>query len=263
MSTGHDQIDQHYLDAIADADQYPYWIEDVDEPDSNPTLVRTEIVRPVRRRRRLHRAVDGDHRQGARPVRRRRTDRRPRMRFRRQRSQRRVHGRQPHPWCRQRDGALARRDRDPRGARPAQPERDRGGDPQVRDRLRLRAHRRDRGRQQVPPADLPRRGPPGVRAARPARPRRRVPRRRGDAGRKSTPRSTPAGSGPRTTARSSTRPGSCGVSRRPPNGSACGSTRTPRPPNSSGTGSASSSRHRSARSGPARWRSPRTPSSPC
>src|SRR4029450_12877336 len=42
MSTGHDQIDQHYLDAIADADQYPYWMEDADEPDSNATLVRTE-----------------------------------------------------------------------------------------------------------------------------------------------------------------------------------------------------------------------------
>src|SRR5688572_6087655 len=42
MSTGHDQIDQHYLDAIADADQYAYWMEDADEPDSNPTLVRTE-----------------------------------------------------------------------------------------------------------------------------------------------------------------------------------------------------------------------------
>jgi glycine/D-amino acid oxidase-like deaminating enzyme len=42
MSTGNDQIDQRYLDAIADADQYPYWMEDADEPDSNPTLVRTE-----------------------------------------------------------------------------------------------------------------------------------------------------------------------------------------------------------------------------
>src|SRR5215204_4484622 len=41
MSTGHDQIDQHYLDAISDADQYPYWMEDADEPDSNVTLVRT------------------------------------------------------------------------------------------------------------------------------------------------------------------------------------------------------------------------------
>lgn len=42
MSTGSDQIDQRYLDAIADADQYPYWMEDADEPDSNATLVRTE-----------------------------------------------------------------------------------------------------------------------------------------------------------------------------------------------------------------------------
>ena len=42
MTIGHDEIDQRYLDAIADADQYPYWYEDVDEPDSNPTLVRTE-----------------------------------------------------------------------------------------------------------------------------------------------------------------------------------------------------------------------------
>ncbi len=42
MSTGYDEIDQRYLDAIADADPYPYWYEDTDEPDSNPTLVRTE-----------------------------------------------------------------------------------------------------------------------------------------------------------------------------------------------------------------------------
>jgi glycine/D-amino acid oxidase-like deaminating enzyme len=37
-----DSLDDRYLDAIADADLYPYWLEDVDEPDSNPTLVRTE-----------------------------------------------------------------------------------------------------------------------------------------------------------------------------------------------------------------------------
>lgn len=42
MSSDPDQIDQRHLDAIADADQHPYWYEDVDEPDSNPTLVRTE-----------------------------------------------------------------------------------------------------------------------------------------------------------------------------------------------------------------------------
>ena len=30
------------LDAIADAELYPYWFDDADEPDSNPTLVRAE-----------------------------------------------------------------------------------------------------------------------------------------------------------------------------------------------------------------------------
>ena len=35
-------MDDAHLDAIADADPYPYWYDDVDEPDSNPTLVRTE-----------------------------------------------------------------------------------------------------------------------------------------------------------------------------------------------------------------------------
>ena len=34
-------IDEFHLDAIADADPYPYWYEDVDEPDSNVMLVRT------------------------------------------------------------------------------------------------------------------------------------------------------------------------------------------------------------------------------
>jgi glycine/D-amino acid oxidase-like deaminating enzyme len=31
-----------YLEAIADADLYPYWLDDVDEPVSRPTLVRSE-----------------------------------------------------------------------------------------------------------------------------------------------------------------------------------------------------------------------------
>jgi hypothetical protein len=39
MTTG---PDERALDAIADAEQFPYWYDDVDEPDSNPTLVRTE-----------------------------------------------------------------------------------------------------------------------------------------------------------------------------------------------------------------------------
>ncbi len=35
-------IADRHLDAIADADPYPYWLDDVDEPVSKPTLVRTE-----------------------------------------------------------------------------------------------------------------------------------------------------------------------------------------------------------------------------
>ncbi len=35
-------FDQRHLDAIADAEQLPYWYEDTDAPDVNPTLVRTE-----------------------------------------------------------------------------------------------------------------------------------------------------------------------------------------------------------------------------
>jgi glycine/D-amino acid oxidase-like deaminating enzyme len=34
--------DRGHLDAIADADLMPYWYDDVDQPDSNPTLVRDE-----------------------------------------------------------------------------------------------------------------------------------------------------------------------------------------------------------------------------
>jgi glycine/D-amino acid oxidase-like deaminating enzyme len=37
-----DDIDRRHLDAIADADLFPYWYDDVDEPASNPTLVRNE-----------------------------------------------------------------------------------------------------------------------------------------------------------------------------------------------------------------------------
>ena len=39
---GDEEIQEFHLDAIADADPYPYWYDDVDEPDSNPTLVRNE-----------------------------------------------------------------------------------------------------------------------------------------------------------------------------------------------------------------------------
>jgi glycine/D-amino acid oxidase-like deaminating enzyme len=41
VSAGSDRAEP-YLEALADADPYPYWYDDVDEPDSNPTLVRTE-----------------------------------------------------------------------------------------------------------------------------------------------------------------------------------------------------------------------------
>ena len=42
MASDPDRPDDFWLDAIADADPYPYWLEDQDAPDSNPTLVRTE-----------------------------------------------------------------------------------------------------------------------------------------------------------------------------------------------------------------------------
>lgn len=42
MSYDLDDIDQRHLDAIADADQTAYWLDGADEPDTNPTLVRTE-----------------------------------------------------------------------------------------------------------------------------------------------------------------------------------------------------------------------------
>lgn len=38
----HDDIDRRHLDAIANADLFCYWYDDVDEPESNPTLVRNE-----------------------------------------------------------------------------------------------------------------------------------------------------------------------------------------------------------------------------
>jgi glycine/D-amino acid oxidase-like deaminating enzyme len=35
-------MSESHLEAIADADPYPYWLDDVDEPESNSTLVRSE-----------------------------------------------------------------------------------------------------------------------------------------------------------------------------------------------------------------------------
>lgn len=36
------QKDERFLDAIADAEPHPYWVDDVDEPDANPMCVRDE-----------------------------------------------------------------------------------------------------------------------------------------------------------------------------------------------------------------------------
>ena len=45
MATGQpEEDDRRHLDAFADAEQHPYWYDDVGEPDSNPTLVRNEIT---------------------------------------------------------------------------------------------------------------------------------------------------------------------------------------------------------------------------
>ena len=38
----HTPVPDRHLEAIADADPYPYWLDDVDEPVSKPTLVKTE-----------------------------------------------------------------------------------------------------------------------------------------------------------------------------------------------------------------------------
>lgn len=42
MTIDDHDADRRHLEAIADADPYPFWFEDHDAPDSNPTLVRTE-----------------------------------------------------------------------------------------------------------------------------------------------------------------------------------------------------------------------------
>ena len=67
-----------HLDAIADAYPYPYWYDDVDEPDVQPMLVRTESCDLCVVGGGYTGLVDGDHRQGAGPVPRRRADRRRR-----------------------------------------------------------------------------------------------------------------------------------------------------------------------------------------
>ena len=139
-----DGIDTFHLDAIADADPYPYWYDDADEPDSNPTLVRTEscdlcivgggytglwtaIIAKERDPSRDVILIDA-HEVGSAASGRNGGFMESSL----------THGRG------ERAGALPGRDRDPRGPRPAEPERHRGRDQAIRHRLRLRAHRRDR-----------------------------------------------------------------------------------------------------------------------
>ncbi|NBS29752.1 MAG: FAD-dependent oxidoreductase, partial [Actinobacteria bacterium] len=42
MSIDDNPIDQRHLDAIADAEHVPFWLDGAHSPDTNPTLVRTE-----------------------------------------------------------------------------------------------------------------------------------------------------------------------------------------------------------------------------
>ena len=205
-----DAIDDFHLDAIADADPYPYWYDDVDEPDSNLTLVRTvscDLCIVGGGYTGLWTAIIAKERDPSRDV---DPDRRPRGRLGCQRAQRRLHGEQPHPRRRQRAGPLPRRDRRARRARAEEPQRHRGGDQALRHRLRLRAHGCDRRRHDVAQRVVPRR------AARrlPAVARRSARRSSCSTARQCAPRSTrrrtPVGCGARTAPRSSIRRGWCG-----------------------------------------------------
>ena len=167
-------------------------------------------MRSLHRRRRLHRVVDGDHRQGARPVARRRADRRPRDRLGGQRSQRRVHGVEPDPRRRQRSGALPAGTSAARRARSAEPQRDRSRDQAIQHRLRLRTPRGDRRRHGLPSSELPRRVARRLPAAPGAGSEGRVAGRVGDALAGQLGRRTPAGCGARTAPPSSIPHGSCG-----------------------------------------------------
>ena len=77
MTTG--SAEERALDAIADA-SIPVLVRRRRRARFQPDARARGALRPVRRRWRLHRALDGDHRQGARPVPRRRPDRRGRDR---------------------------------------------------------------------------------------------------------------------------------------------------------------------------------------
>ena len=136
-----DAIDEFHLDAIADADPYPYWYDDADEPDSNPTLVRTEtcdlcivgggytglwtaIIAKERDPSRDVVLIDA-HEVGSAAS---------------GRNGGFMESSLTHGVANGQE-RFPRRAAAARGARPAEPQRDRGGDRALRHRLRLRAHR--------------------------------------------------------------------------------------------------------------------------
>ena len=222
---------------------------------------RRREVRPARRRRRLQRAVDRAHRQGARPRPRRRPHRGQGDRLGRLRPQRRLLRRLPHPRPRQRPGPLAGRAgqarRAGRGATSTPSRRavarygidcdfERTGEIDVA----TEPHQLEELREMYEEAtEL------GFGGA-------RVPRRgRGCAPRSTRPPSS-AGSGTATAWPCSTRPSSPGASSAPASISAYGSTSTPRASRWPGSAPAWACAPRTARSAPSTWRSAPTCSPP-
>ena len=125
---------------IADAEPRPFWLDHAARGVARAH--RRHRRRPVHRRRRLHRAVGGALRQGARSRARRRPARGRDGRLRRQRPQRRLRDRVAHARDRQRPRALRGRDAGAGAARAGELRRPGRRSRPLRDRLRLRAHRR-------------------------------------------------------------------------------------------------------------------------
>ena len=207
MSPPDDDIDRRHLDAIADAELFPYWYDDVDEPDSNPTLVRTEscdLCVVGGGYTGLWTAIIAKERDPSRDV-------------------VLIDAAEIGSAASGRNGgfmesslthgiangqaALPRRDRAARAARPGEPRRHRERHPPLRHRLRLRAHRRHRRRHRrrtrratsTSCATTPCSCAASARTPACSTPRRCGPR--------STRRPTPAGCGGSGAPRSSTRPG--------------------------------------------------------
>ena len=192
----------------------------------SPTPARARRARdrrPGRRRRRLHRAVDGAARQGARPGPRRRADRGPHRRAGRPPGATAASGGQPDPRPAQRPGAVPARTGAPGAARPA--------------RTSTRSRRRSSATASTATSSAPARStsPPRhwqadelreLPSAARARPAGRVARRRRSArpGRLADlPR---RGAGPRRRRHGRPGPAGAGACARPACGSASGSTRT-------------------------------------